>query len=214
MLGKPTILVLAYYTCDSACSLINQTLADLLARVSRVKAGQDFRIVTLSSIATIRSRPRMLPAPRRARRPSCGALDVRHLQERARARRGDGTDRLQVLLVARGPPVPAPGAFLFFSPDGRLIRVLYQQEVDAGDVEFAVLDAKQGNFRPREIVNLALSVCYSYDYRDGKYRLSIPLIVGAGALASGLLMLFGSIIFFKMTRSRSLEKENGNAQQA
>ena len=48
MLGKPFILVLSYYTCDGSCSVINQDLAALLKDVKAVKAGEDFRVLTVS----------------------------------------------------------------------------------------------------------------------------------------------------------------------
>jgi len=48
LLGKPLILVLAYYTCDGSCSVINSELANLLDEVRRVRARQDYQILTLS----------------------------------------------------------------------------------------------------------------------------------------------------------------------
>ena len=60
-----------------------------------------------------------------------------------------------------------------------------------------MLDARQGQFRPTEIIKYALSVCYSYSYHDGRYVMSIPIIVGVGALALGLTTLFGSMFIYK-----------------
>jgi len=105
-----------------------------------------------------------------------------------------------------------PGAFLFFSPQGRLIRILYPPQAGASDVELAVLDAKQGNFRPTEIINFAVSLCYSYNFKEGKYTLSIPIFVGFGALFIGVFTMIGSITVFKR-RQRKISKE-GNTDDA
>ena len=48
VLGKPVILVLSYYGCDGTCPTINQNLAVALEGVKRFKAGQDYRVLTVS----------------------------------------------------------------------------------------------------------------------------------------------------------------------
>lgn len=198
MAGTPTILVLSYYTCDGSCSVINQALASLLPDVKAVTPGTDYNIVTLSF-------------DRHDDLKTAGAF-TKHL-----ALAGDVKDhwtfatfKNEVDLESETEKIGFkffwspedriflhPGAFLFFSPQGRLIRVLYQQDISARDVELAVLDARQGQFRPTEIIKYALSVCYSYSYHDGRYVMSIPIIVGVGALALGLTTLFGSMFIYK-----------------
>ena len=80
-------------------------------------------------------------------------------------------------------------------------------------MQLAVLDAKQGQFRPQEIINFAISLCYSYNFADGKYTLSIPIFVGFGALGIGVTALFVSIAAFKRKR-RGLEGDLKNAHTA
>ncbi len=201
--GKPTLLVLSYYTCDGSCTIVNATLRDLLKRSMRSQPGADFNLVTVSF-------------DRRDNLESTNAFQ-KHLELA-----GDlanvwtfATFRNEADLKAQtekigfkffwSPPDAIflhPGVFLFFSPEGRLARVLYQQDIDTKDVELAVLDARQGNFRPNEIVNYAVSLCYSYNYKDGKYQLSIPIIVGVGALLSGILTFAIASLVFR-TRSRT-----------
>ena len=40
----------------------------------------------------------------------------------------------------------------------------------------AILDANFEHLKVTEIRNLVLSICYSYNYKDGKYQLSIPVM--------------------------------------
>ncbi len=211
LLGKPLILVLSYYTCDGSCSIINQAMAGLLKDVSTVRPGEDFSIVTLSfdrndtlgSTAKFRdlvaSEARGLPE---------GAWTFATFKSEADLKAETERIGFKFFWSPEDRVFLHPGAFLFFSPKGELVRVLYQQDISARDVELAVLDARQGQFRPNEIINFALSLCYSYNYHNGKYALSIPLFVGLGALLTGLSILFGSILVFKLTKKR---KSTGDA---
>ena len=215
MLGKPVILVLSYYTCDGSCSIINQALAGLLKDVKNVRPGDDFRILTLSfdqhdTLQTTGAFRQHLELTRGL--GDAWTIGTFASETELKAE----TERIgfKFFWSPQDKIFLHPGAFLFFSPDGRLIRVLYQQEVDSRDVELAVLDAKQNQFRPSEIINLALSLCYSYNYADGKYRLSIPIIVGVGALLLGLTILGGSVFAFKIRRQRRLVTDGNHAEMA
>jgi len=213
--GKPLILVLSYFTCDGSCSVINATLAELLKDVKLVVPGRDFRILTLSFdnhdnlVTTGSFRGHLELAGQLAEHWTFAtfkrAEDLKTQTERI---------GFKFFWSPEDRVFLHPGAFLFFSPDGRLIRVLYQEAIESRDVEFAVLDAKQGQFRPAEIINFALSLCYSYSYHDGKYVLSIPVLVGIGSLLVGLGTLFGSILFFKSTRRMKRTRDGDYAEAA
>lgn len=214
-LGKPVILVLSYYSCDGSCSIINSSLAELLNDVKAVDVGRDYRILTLSfdghdqleTTGAFRKHLNLAGdlAPHWTFATFKNESDLKAQTERIGFKFfWSPEDRLFL----------HPGAFLFFSPEGRLIRVLYQQDITGRDVELAILDAKQGQFRPREIVNLMLSLCYSYSYRDGKYVMSIPIIVGLGALGVGLSTLFGSMFFYKISKKITGTREGTHANIA
>ncbi len=213
LLGKPLILVLSYFTCDGSCSIINGQLADLLKDVSRAKLGQDYSILTLSfdkhdNIKTTAAFRRQLAAGRQF--DGAWRFATFKNEEDLKAQ----TERIgfKFFWSPEDRVFLHPGAFLFLSAEGRLMRILYPPGVTGQDVQLAVFDAMNGQFRPRprEIINLAVSLCYSYSYKDGKYILSIPLFVGVGALVFGLTALFGSMGYYKF-RSR---RGRTNAQSA
>lgn len=205
MFGKPTILVLAYYTCDGSCAVVNMALLDLLKQTKRLQAGADFNVITLSF-------------DRHDTLETTGAFR-KHLDltRELAASWTFATFRNEADLTTQTEKIgfkffwsPAdriflhPGAYLFFSAEGKLARVLYQQEIGATDIELAVLDARQGQFAPREVINFALSLCYSYNYQDGHYSLNMPLFIGLGALSSGLTTFLVCILVFKITRRKRL----------
>lgn len=211
-LGKPVILVLSYYTCDGSCSVINSNLASLLGDVTRVVPGEDFRVVTLSfdrhdTTKTTTDFRNTLAL----KNPLADNWTFATFQNEADLKSETEKIGFKFFWSPEDRLFLHPGAFLFFGPDGRLMRVLYQQDITGRDVELAVLDSKQGKFRPREIINLALSICYSYSYHDGRYVMSIPLIVGLGSLIVGLTTLFGSIFYFKSKTKRTRDENYAQA---
>lgn len=214
-LGKPIILVMSYFTCDGSCSIINQALAAHLADVKLVTPGEDFSIVTLSfdrhdTLATTGAFRKHLEL--------AGPLAENWTFATFRDEQDLKTQTENIGFKFFWSPEDRiflhPGAFLFFGADGRLIRVLYQDGVGPRDIELAVLDAKQGQFRPREIITFALSLCYSYSYHDGKYVMSIPIFVGIGSLLVGLATLFGSIFIFKSAGRKKDTRDEHHAHAA
>jgi protein SCO1 len=215
MLGKPVLLVLSYYTCDGTCSAINNSLAGLLKNVKAMKAGEDFRILTASfdrhdTQQTTRAfKERLSLPPELAAGWTFGTFkseeDLKSQTERV---------GFKFFWSAEDTAFLHPGAFLFFSPEGKLARVLYQQDASPRDVELALLDANLEHIRPTELGNLVLTVCYSYNFKDGTYRLNIPLYVGVGALLFGVLTMSGSLFFYRLRRKGRVMKGANHAQMA
>jgi protein SCO1/2 len=213
MLGKPLILVLSYFTCDGSCSIINSMLRDYLLDITRIRAGDDFRILTLSfdkydNLESTGAFRRHLDLTRELG----GNWTFATFKNEADLKAQTANIGFKFFWSPEDRVFLHPGAFLFFSPEGRLIRVLYQDGIDAHDVELAVLDAKQGQFRPQEIVNFALGLCYSYNYRIGKYTINIPVFVGLGSAFIGIASLLVSIFIFKLRRQRNTKGGAAHAQ--
>lgn len=207
LLGRPLILVLAYYTCDGSCSVINSQLMDLLPAVKRVVPGEDYRILTLSfdkhdNLETTGAFKKHLANIRGFEHAWTFATFKNEADLAAQ------TEKIgfKFFWSFKDRMFLHPGAFLFLSADGRLVRVLYPP-VEPQDVELAVYDAKQGNFRPQEIVKYAINLCYSYSFADGKYVLNIPIFIGAGAFLIGFASLAVAIIIFKRRMKRGKYRE-------
>jgi protein SCO1/2 len=206
-LGKPLILVLSYYTCDGSCSVINADLRDRLLGVTNVKMGEDFNVLTVSF----------------DKQDDLQKLGVfkKHLDDVKALGKGwtfatmKDPEQIKPFADRLGfnyfwSPADRtffhPGAFLFLSAEGRLIRVLYSQTVDSRDVELAVFDARQGKFRAKEIINFATSLCYSYNYKEGRYTYNIPLFVAVGSLTLGVTAFSGSVFVFRRRRKEREKK--------
>ncbi len=203
MTGQPLVLVLSYYNCDGTCSVVNKDLSDLLKDVKGQVAGRDYRILTVSfdpndtaeSLAKFRAKfdvPAPILAAWRFALPANGGPgnggDAKRLADAV---------GFKYFWSPRDKVFLHPGVFAFLSAEGRVVRYLYSANSRPLDVELALIDAKQNQLKPGEIYDLALSVCYSYNYKDGKYKLNYPLFIGLGSLVFGIVSLLVSILAFK-----------------
>lgn len=201
-LDKPTVLVLSYFTCDGSCSIINQDLKAQLEDIKDFSPGRDFNIVTLSfdkndTTETLNAFKTSLKMSEKMEKGwTFGTF-----------KNSDDIDPFTKNIGFKffwSPQDRAffhPGAFMFLTPnEGRLARVLYALSTGSKDVKLAVLDAKGGNFRPSEIIDYAVSLCYSYNYKEGRYTYNIPMFVGAGSLTLGVTSFAVSVLVFRRRR--------------
>ena len=214
MLGKPFILVLSYYTCDGSCSIINQDLANLLKSVKAVKAGEDFRIITVSfdqrdTLKTAAAFREKLALPAKL----ADAWTFATFKNEGDLKRQTERVGFKFFWSPQDKAFLHPGAYLFFSPEGRLSRVLYQQDSNSRDVELAIIDANLEHAKLTDIGNFALSLCYSYNYKDGKYQLAILPFVGIAGLLIGFSMMFGPMVFYKV-REKGRVMKGANHEKA
>lgn len=198
MTGQPLVLVLSYYNCDGTCSVVNKDLGELLKGVKSQVPGRDYRILTVSfdpadtaeTLAKFRAKfdvPAPILEAWRFSLPANGG-DAKRLADEI---------GFKFFWSPRDKVFLHPGVFAFLSAEGRVVRYLYSANSRPLDVELALIDAKQNQIKPGEIFDLALSVCYSYNYKEGKYTLNIPLFIGLGSLLFGILSLLVSILAFK-----------------
>ncbi len=194
MFGKPLILILSYYTCDGACSTVNIDLRDVLAKTRRVEIGKDFNVLTVSfdkqdtagSMGDFRRLLSLSPVQAGAWRH---ALAVATADSAALAA-GVG---FKYFWSPRDRMFFHPNVYIFISPEGRVVRYLYASRVDARDVEVAVMETAQGLVSPSQLGTLLVSYCYSYNYKEGKYTLNLPIFIALGSLTFGGLSLLAAM---------------------
>ena len=197
-LGKPLILVLSYYTCDGSCSVINQDLNVQLADIEGIVPGKDFNVLTISfdehdgleSLGVFKQHLKMTENME-------GAWSFATFKNKDQIKPFAEAIGFNYFWSPQDRTFFHPGAFMFLTPKGRLARVLYALNAAPQDIKLAVFDAKAGEFKPGEIIDYAISLCYSYNYAEGKYTVSIPLFVGVGALSLGVSSFAVSVLVFR-----------------
>lgn len=196
--GKPLILVLSYYNCDGTCSVVNADLAKLLAGQTAWTVGRDFQVLTVSfdphddqrSLGEFKNKLNLPPEWRDGWTLSLPATP----------------DQAKILADTVGfkyfwsnldHAFLHPGVYVFLSPEGRVVRYLYSTQTKSFDVGLALTDAMGDRITPQELLNFAVGLCYSYNFKDGHYKLNIPAFVGAGSLLFGITVFVWSVLVYR-----------------
>lgn len=209
MLGKPLVLVLSYFKCDGACPLTNSALREALGSLKDADSGRDYGVLTVSFDKNDGAmQTRMFEEE-----VGLGGLDspvkkgwkVAVMKDKEDIKRLTDSLGYNFFWSVRDDVFVHPNVFIFLSPDGRVTRFLYAGKFDTQDVEVALAEAAFGtraNTKIRDLSDLLLVACYSYNFKEGSYTLNYPLFVGAGSLVFGFSMVFVSIIIFKKRARR------------
>jgi len=206
--GTPLVLVLSYYSCDGVCSAVNIELGERLNKLQqdgRLKPGQDFNVVTLSfdKNDTRETLNRFRKAVGLDKNVAEGwTFGVVQKDMRDNIKQFTDHYDFRFFWSAQDRTFYHPTVYMVLSPEMRLSRILYAHDIDVGDIELAVLESRNGNFKPGEIINYAVSLCYSYNYKEGQYVFNIPMFVAFGSLFLGAGALGTSILVFKRKRNK------------
>ncbi|RAU20868.1 hypothetical protein CU669_16490 [Paramagnetospirillum kuznetsovii] len=204
--GKPVILVLSYYNCDGTCSVVNADLAAQLAQVEQWRLGADYSVLTVSFNAeegpeTLAKFRKTLDLPKGAPEGWRFALAGNSTD----ARRLADSVGFKYFWSAQDRAFLHPGLYVFLSPQGRVVRFLYSTNTEPRDVELALTDALGDQIRPAQILNFALSLCYSYSFKDGRYKLNLPMFFGFASLGVGVILFIISVAVYR----RRIHRPNG-----
>jgi len=200
--NTPLILVLSYFTCDGACSVINRTLANTLKGVDRWKLGKDYNVLTVSFDQ------HDTPATMHKFQKEMGSEQLPEgwfmatMQNRKEIDRLAGSIGFKFFWSPRDRIFLHPSVYTVLSPTGLITRYLYAGKVDGDDVELALTKAMGGEVSPVNIIDFVVAACHSYNYKDGKYALNIPLFVALGGLVAGITLMVGGFIITKRKRKR------------
>ncbi len=205
--GKPLILLFSYYTCDGLCGTVNRHLQTLIDGVERFTPGRDFEVLTVSfdkrddvaAIAAFRDRNRLVGRP---------GWTLAILERPADIMALTGQVGVRFFWSYRDDVFVHPNAFVFVSPEGRVVRYLYGTLVTPKDVELALIDANWEKVSTSgRLIDILAGVCFSYNFKEGRYTVNIPLFVGLGSLLLGLSLVATSFIVAR----RKISRREGNA---
>lgn len=207
-IGKPLVLVFSYFGCDGSCPTVNKILNKTLNQVDKWQLGKDFRVLTVSfdrldTLETLSDfvehagfNGNLLPegwTMATLKNPE----DIRVLTKSV---------GFKFFWEPRDRVFLHPNVYMVLSPKGRITRFLYPNSINASDLEVAITKAFGDEITlnvntTKKIINLIISACYSYNYKDGKYKLNYPLFIAFGALVIGIAaVVWGSLIMRRRIR--------------
>ncbi len=206
--GKPLILLFSYYTCDGLCGTVNRHLQTLIDGVKRFRAGKDFAVLTVSfdrnddtaAIAAFRKRNGLADKP---------GWTLAILDDPADIVPLTASVGVRFFWSYRDRVFVHPNAFIVVTPEGRVARYLYGTLVTPRDVELALIDANWEKVAASgKLIDILAGVCFSYNFREGRYTINIPLFVGMGSLLLGISLVVVSFLVAKKKMHRR-EATNG-----
>ncbi len=184
--GRPTILLLAYYTCHGPCP----TTVQNLARALRTVREPEHRVLVLSfdandTVETLRHV-----------KSSLGQVSpdwTFGLLSRADSARLTGAVGFSFFFSERDRTFVHPSVLVFLSPEGKVMRYLYGTEPRTQDIELALIETRDRVQRLNDLVDMVRLTCYRFDPARSRYVLHPTLIFGG--IGFGLLGATGLVAF-------------------
>ncbi len=179
---KPTILQLAYYTCDASCPILTHNL--LMA--TKETKGKDFNVLVLSfdkkdSMDTLKAFKSKLGYV-----PDNWTFGILQKEDIDSLTKSVG---FKFFYSERDKTFVHPNTLIFLSPDGKVMRYLFGTFPNSKDIKLALVDAQRESPSINNILDLALLACYRYDQSRSRYVMD-PVVM-FGLMGLGLLGLTG-----------------------
>lgn len=181
---RPTILLLAYYSCHGPCPTTIRNLAETL----RALDGPEHHVVVLSFDRndSLENLKRVKSAVGSV--PTAWTYGILPPDEIERLTRSAG---YTFFFSERDRTFLHPTVLVFLSPRGEVMRYLYGTTPRAQDVRLALTEARNRVRRASELVDMVKLICYRYDPARSRYVLHPALLfggIGLGILgATGLI---------------------------
>ncbi len=199
--GRPLILILSYFTCDGLCPAFNADLMGVLEKVvsfSRVKPGVDFNVLTVSFDKNDNQESsgmfmRNMGIPKSLSE----SWQVGVFKNQEDIKKTTSALGFNFFWSPDDRVFLHPGVYYFISPDMRVARILQSMVAEPRDMELAIIDSKFDRLRPSEAMNMAFGMCYSYNYKEGKYNLNYPLFISFGSLVTGAAAFLLAVRVYK-----------------
>lgn len=207
LLGKPTLLLFAWYNCENICGVSMRTLAERAASLS-FALGKDYDIVTLSID------PSETREDAAATRRTMLAIAGKEGTGGWRFLTGTKTN-IDALAEAAGfhyvrddetAQYLHPVGIVALTPAGRISSYLFGLEFPVSDLRLALVDASEGELG--SIVDQVVLRCHRFDPATGRYSLAVVnLLRAAGGLT--VAVLFGLVGFWWWRDRRAARRQGG-----
>lgn len=200
--GRPVVLVLAYYSCPTLCSLVLNGLLDGM-RAQQFVPGKDYQVVTLS--IDPREKPNLAAAKRQAYLQALG----RPLADESRDwpfLSGTEQDIAKVASAVgfhyrwdeEGKQWAHAAGIFVLTPSGWLSQILYGIVFPARDLRLALVESSLGGIG--NPLDKLLLWCFHYDPKERRYSLAAIALVRAGGALT--MLVLGTFLITAWRRDR------------
>jgi protein SCO1/2 len=196
--GRPTLLVLADYTCKTLCGPLVAMAGAALAQTG-LRAGTDYRLLVVG--LDPRDGAAEAATMKRAQIGTDGPLAASLFltSDAANVKRLADALGYRYAYDSENDQFAHPAAAFVLTADGRVARVLSSLGLAATDLRLALVEAGEG--RIGTLADRVRLLCYGFDPVAGAYSATIRrwlMIASAATVAA----LFGGIAFMLTVRQR------------
>ena len=201
--GKPVLLTLNYFTCDSLCSIQLNALVTGMKQMNLV-AGQDFTLATVS--IDHRNDVKLAASKRESYLQSLGVAgsDWKFMVgTKSNITKLADSVGFDYKYDPETDQFAHNAAIFFLSPDGKISRYLYGIQYSSRDIKFSLMEAslgKIGSVKDRLLLN-----CFHFDEMTGKYTaIALRIMRIGGILAVACIGLLLGVLWRRDYRKRNL----------
>lgn len=203
---KPAILVLAYYECQTLCSVVLNGLVESLNKL-KFDIGDEFEIITVS--IDPRETPELAAAKKETyiqaySRP--GATAGWHFLTGGHAAIDQLAETVGIHFVydEDTDQYAHPAGIMVLTPQGKISRYYYGIDYPPTDLRLGLVEASQNKIGSP--VDQLLLLCYHYDPVTGRYSLLITNVIRLAGLST--LLILGGFVAVMLRREPNWRVEN------
>lgn len=190
---KPTMVLLAYYSCGHTCPVTIRNLAQLNVDTP----GSDYQVLILSfdvsdTMETMQGARSALDEV-----PENWTFGLLGAEENTRLTEAVG---FNFFFSERDQTFVHPAVLVFLSPQGEVMRYLYGAQPRGEDVELALLESRNRTPALNEFIDMVKLTCFQYDASKSRYVLHPTIIFGSAGF--GVLGLVGLATIASRKNSR------------
>ena len=189
LIDRPTLVIPVYYRCRNVCNILLGGLAEAIPDI-KLKAGEDFRIVTFSIDTT-----ETTEIAAHSKKTFMTALNNSIPENSWDFLIGDDknirlvTDSAGYRFQKKGEDFLHPVAAFVVSDKGKIVRYLNGYRFSPLDLTMALIEASEG--RVGNPIRKAISFCFSYDPAGRKYTFNLLRVSGTVILLTlGTFLLY------------------------
>lgn len=194
--NKPTVLILAYYSCPKMCTFLLDGVLDVVNSTDKIRPGLDYNLVALSfdykdtfktSGFKQEKYNKKLAANEEWGFFSAGAETIDAV-----------TNSVGFKFKEDGDEFAHPAGIIFLTKEGRISRYLSGVLFDPNDFKLALLEASDGVIGKSSLTDKVLLYCYDFDPVGKKYALrALNVIKLGGAVTLILIIIFMFFMWIK-----------------
>ena len=190
---KPTVLLLAYYSCGHSCPTTIRNLAETDAETST----EDYEVLVLSfdprdTLESLEAVQATLPTV-----PDNWTFGLLAQGENTRLTDSIG---FNFYFSEKDQFFVHPAVLIFLTPERQVTRYLYGARPRAKDVELALTESRIGQARLNDFVDMLMLTCFQFDTSQSRYVIHPTILFGGAGL--GVLGLVGLVTLTSRKHSR------------